>query len=59
MNSGPAATPPFDYQLDGTSASQLLYHVIATVLLAAITGIGWPLMTGCGTGSRCATVRQA
>jgi hypothetical protein len=50
--------PPFDYQLGGTSASQLLYHLIATVLLAAISGISWPSMTGCGPWVNAHTVAR-
>jgi hypothetical protein len=38
--------PPFSYQPEGLRGSQLLRHLIVTVLLVAITALAWLSLIG-------------
>jgi hypothetical protein len=38
--------PPFSYQPEGAYGRQLLRHLIATVLLVAITALAWLSLIG-------------
>jgi hypothetical protein len=43
---GPGQQPPFSYQPEGSYGRQLLWSLIVTVLLAAITALAWLSVIG-------------
>jgi hypothetical protein len=43
--------PPFSYQLEGSYGRQLLWSLIATVLLAAVTAFAWLSVIGSAPGA--------
>ena len=43
--------PPFNYQLEGPYGRPLVWRLIATVLLAAITALAWLSLIGSATGA--------
>ena len=43
--------PPFSYQPEGPYGRQLLRHLIATVLLVAITAFAWLSLIGFAAGA--------
>jgi ABC-type amino acid transport system permease subunit len=44
--------PPFNYQPEDAYGRQLLWHLIATVLLVAITALAWLSLIGLASGDR-------
>lgn len=47
----PSRQPPFSYQPEGSYGRQLFWHLIATVLLAAVTAFAWLSLIGSAPGA--------
>jgi hypothetical protein len=51
--------PPFSYPLQGSYGRQLLWRLIATVLLAAVTALAWLFLIGSAPGANEQTAARA
>jgi hypothetical protein len=63
MKSYPCETlsrqPPFSYQTEGSYGKQLVWRLVATVLLAAITALAWLSLIGSEPGPNEQTAARA